>query len=61
MVDHKLKEAFQNLVLGYEIDLQTHIEVLQAMSEDIYTAKCDKCDYKACSEGKLQMHKNNNH
>ena len=30
--DHKLKETFQNMVLGYEIDLQKHIEVLQAMS-----------------------------
>ena len=59
--DHKLKETFQNMLLGYEIDLQKHIEVLQAMDEDIYTTKCDKCEFKASGEGKLEMHMNNNH
>ena len=59
--DHKLKDSFQNLVLGYEIDLKKHIEVLQAMGEETHTSKCDKCEFKASGEGKLEMHKNNNH
>ena len=53
MVDHKLKETFPNLVLGYEIDLQKHLEVFQAMNEEMYTTDCDECEYEACSEGKL--------
>ena len=59
--DHKLKDSFQNLVLGYEIDLKKHIEVLQAMGEEIYIINCDECEFKASSEGKLEMHMNNKH
>ena len=59
--DHKLKETYQNRVLGYEIDLNKHIEVLAAMGHDIYTSQCNKCDHKASSAGKLEMHKSNNH
>ena len=61
IVDHKLKETFQNQVLGFEIDLKKHLEVLQAMGEETHTIKCNKCEFKACSEGILKMHDNNNH
>ena len=61
MIDHKLTEAFKNLVLGYEIDLQKHIALLEVMNEEIYTVKCEKYDIEAPAEGKLKMHKNNNH
>ena len=58
---HKLNETFQNHFLGFEINIPKHIEVLKAMGDEVYTTKCDKCDYKVSSEGKLEMHKNNNH
>ena len=47
------KHRFQNHVLGFEIDLQKHIEVPKAMGDEVYTCECDICDYKASSEGKL--------
>ena len=59
--DHNLKETFQNIVLGFEFDLERHIQVLTAMGEDINTKKCDECEYKTSSDGKLQMHRTNNH
>ena len=59
--DHQIKQTFQNLVLGYESDLRDHIEVLKPMEESIDTIKCDECDHKTCSEGKLEMHKNECH
>ena len=47
------KHRFQNHVLGFEIDLQKHIEVPKAMGDEVYTSQCDICDYKASSESKL--------
>ena len=47
------KHSFQNHVLGFEIDLQEHIEVPKAMGDEVYTSKCDICHYIASSEGKL--------
>ena len=38
------KDRFQNHVLGFEIDLQKHIEVPKAMGDEVYTSKCDICD-----------------
>ena len=51
--DHNLKQTFQNLVLGYESDLQSHIEVLKPMDEDININKFTECDCKTCSEGRI--------
>ena len=56
-----IKTTFQNLVLGYECDIKSHIEVLKPMDEPIDTIKCSECDYKTCSEGKLEMHKVEHH
>ena len=55
--DHNLKQTFQNLVLGYECDIGSHLEVLKPMEEPIDTVKCAECDFKSCSEGKVEMHK----
>jgi hypothetical protein len=35
------KHRFQNHVLGFEIDLQKHIEVPKAMGDEVYTSMCD--------------------
>ena len=59
--DHSIKQTFQNLILGYECDLQSHIEVLKPMEEPIDTFKCTECDLKLCSEGKIEMHKVEHH
>ena len=50
---HKLKETYQNLVLGYENDLNIHIEVFKATDADIVNISCDKCAFKLSSWGKL--------
>jgi hypothetical protein len=59
--DHRIKQTFQNLVIGYEIDFQGHVEVLKPMDEPIDTLKCSKCEYKSCSDGKIEMHKTEYH
>ena len=59
--DHNIKQTFQNLVLGYEYDLQYHIEVLKPMDEPIETLKCSECDYITCTEGKIMIHKTEQH
>ena len=59
--DHKIKQTFQNLVLGYECDFQGHVEVLKPMDEPIDTLKGSKCEYKSCSDGKIEMHKTEYH
>ena len=48
MKDHNLKETFLNIVLGFEFDLRKHIEVLEAMGEDVHKIKCGQCEYKTC-------------
>ena len=59
--DHNLKETFRNIILCFEFDLHRHEEILKAIGEDINTTKCDQCDHKTSGEGKLSMHKTNNH
>ena len=59
--DHNIKQTFQNLLLGYECDLQSHIEVLKPMEEPIDTINCTECDFKSCSIGKIEMHKVEHH
>ena len=59
--DHKIKQTFQNLVLGYECDFQGHVEVLKPMDEPIDTLKDSECEYKSCSDGKIEMHKTEYH
>ena len=39
--DHKIKQTFVNLVLGFESDIQNHIEVLKAMDDEIDIIKCN--------------------
>ena len=58
---HKIKQTFQNLVLGYECDLKSHIEVLIPMEEEIDNLNCTECDFKSCTEGKIEMHKTEYH
>ena len=59
--DHKLKETFQNLVLGFQCDVREHIELLNSMSETSENFKCDTCEYKTCSKGRLEVHRNEYH
>ena len=45
--------TFQNIVDGFETDIENHISVLEAMCEDeekIHKMKCDQCKYKNNSE-----------
>ena len=51
----------QNLVLGFESNIQRHVEILKTIGDEIDTIDCSKCDFKTLSEGKLKMHENTNH
>ena len=59
--EHNLKQTMVNLILGFECDIEKHVEVLKTMGEEEETIKCDQCEYKTHSEGRLIIHENNTH
>ena len=59
---HNMKETYENIIIGFEFDVDTNIEVMKAMDEgDIKFFKCENCDFNTHSKGKLMKHINNMH
>ena len=55
------KETNQNIIIGFEADVQRHYKVLESKGKSLENFKCDECDYKIYSSGKLTLHKLTNH
>ena len=53
---HKLKESFQNILIGFENDLRAHLYLLETMEEPTNKFKCDQCAFATHSKGKLRVH-----
>ena len=58
---HDAKEIKQNFILGFEYDMQRYSEVLKNNGKGIQHIKCESCDYKTFSKGKLTIHKLKTH
>ena len=61
VANHNSKETKQNIILGYEIDMQRHATVLECMEDGLDKFKCEECSFKTHSEGKFTLHKLTNH
>lgn len=61
VTNHHIKETNQNIILGYEFDMQRHVKVLEAMEVGLDTFKCQECVFKTHSEGKFTLHKLTTH
>ena len=55
------KETNQNIIIGFEADVQRHYKVLESKGKSLENFKCEECDYKIYSSGKLTLHKLTNH
>ena len=58
---HNIKESRQNIIIGYELDMQKFADVLKRNNESLDKHKCEQCDFKTHSEGKLVLHTLSNH
>ena len=54
---HDSNVSKQNIILGFETDMQRYSEVLERMGKGLQNIICDVCDYKTYSKGKLTLHK----
>ena len=61
VANHGSKETKQNIILGYEFDMQRHATVLEAMEDGLHKFKCEECSFKTHSGGKFILHKLTNH
>ena len=52
VIVHDGNETKQNIILGFESDMQNYLKLLESMGEGVDKFKC-----KECSEGKLELHK----
>ena len=55
-VDHNLKETKDNIIIGFNNDVNEHLEIIKAMGDDMYGLNCVKCEFKTHSKGLLMMH-----
>ena len=55
------KETNQSIILGFEADVQRHCKVLEIKGQSLEHFKCEECDYKIYSSGKLTLHKLTTH
>ena len=55
------KETNQSIILGFEADVQRHYKVLEKKGKSLENFKCEECDYKIYSSGKLTLHKLTTH
>ena len=60
-VDHNIKETKDNIIIGFNNDVNEHLEVIKAMGDNIYGLTCSKCEFKTHSKGLLMMHTYSNH
>ena len=55
------KETNQSIILGFEADVQRHCKVLESKGKSLENFKCEECDYKIYSSGKLTLHQLTTH
>ena len=55
------KETNQSIILGFEEDVQRHCTILKSKNKSMENFKCEECDYKIYSSGKLTLHKLTTH
>ena len=55
------KETNQSIILGFEADVQRHCKVLEIKGQSLEHFKCEECDYKIYSSGKLTLHQLTTH
>ena len=53
---HDCKETKQNVILGFESDMQRYKKVLESMEEGLEKFKCEECRFSCHSDGKLTLH-----
>ena len=53
---HKIKETYENIIIGFRTDIQSYIELLATMDESPAIKKCKVCVFEVNSKGKLQIH-----
>jgi DNA-directed RNA polymerase subunit RPC12/RpoP len=60
VIVYDANESKQNIILGFEYDMQRFAKILEGKGE-LEIIKCEDCDYKTFSKGKLTLHKHTNH
>ena len=55
------RETNQSIILGFEADVHRHCKVLENKGHSLENFKCEECDYKIYSSGKLTLHKLTTH
>jgi hypothetical protein len=50
---HKLKETFQNILIGFENNMRAHLYLLETMEDPTNNFKCDQCAFTTHSKGEF--------
>ena len=58
---HDANESKQNIILGFEYNMQRYCEVLENMGKGLQHIKCEDCVYNTYSKGKLTIQKLTTH
>ena len=61
IIKHGKQETEQNIMLGFESDMQQYRNILEIMRKDLRQFTCEKCDFVSHSKGKLTLHKLTTH
>ena len=56
VVIHDSRETNQNVILGFESDVQKYARILEGRGDSLEKYKCKECEYAIYSNGKLTMH-----
>ena len=58
---HKKQGTSQNMILGFESDMQEYSSILKWIGKDLNEFKCEECPFASYSREKLAFHKLSNH
>lgn len=61
VLKHKKQGTSQNMILGFESDMQEYSSILKWIGKDLNEFKCEECPFASYSRGKLAFHKLSNH
>ena len=50
------KGTKQNVIIGFESDMEQYKNILELMGKALDQIKCEECDYVSHSQGKLAFH-----
>ena len=53
---HDSRETNQNIILGFESDVQMYAKILEEKGDSLDKFKCNDCEYAIYSNGKLTLH-----